>query len=90
MVRLHEHPDREPTVVVIQFAGCRADAALELMASHAGPAADIALRHRKTGAIAVSSKRIEHGKDVFRRDVVAIDVVENPVPGFGHNWRADP
>ena len=89
VVRLNQHPHREPAVRRVQRARCRADPALEVVADHRGPAADVALRHGSRTTIVPSDQRIEHRKDVLSRDVVAVDVVEKPVPRFGHNRRTD-
>src|SRR5690606_19138669 len=56
-----------------------AGAALEFVADHAGAAADIAFGDR------AAPGAVECGKDMRLGDVLAVDVVEDAVIGFGHH-----
>ena len=79
VVRLHEHTDGP---AVLDDAGGRADAALEAVADHAGAAADGPLLDC---AAVRARKRRRH---VLRRDVEAVDVVEEAVPGLADDGQA--
>ncbi len=80
VVRLHQDPDGP----VAGASGGGADAALELVADHPGPATDVALRHRSGGS------RRERGVDVLGAHVEPVDVVEGAVVGLtGDGERPD-
>jgi hypothetical protein len=76
-VRLQEDADRVLGAVVRHQARGRARAALELVAVHAGAAADRALLD---GA---GAGRLKGRDDRLLGDVVAVDVVQVAVPGLG-------
>ncbi len=76
VVRLDERADREPAGVRWDDARGCPDPALELVADHAGAAADRALRDRPAGR--PRERRVE----VLRLHVEPVDVVEDAVVGL--------
>ncbi len=73
VVRLHEHAD-DVAVNLLDDARRCPDSALELVANHAGAAADVALRDRSGRC------GFERGARVLGLDVHAVDVVERVRP----------
>src|SRR5262245_6758690 len=82
IVRLHEHPDGPAAKVAREAPGRGPDAALELMADHARPAADVALRD------VPAARPRERRRDVLRPHVAAGDVVQLAVVGLAGNGQA--
>ena len=90
VVGLHQHPDGVVRPALAELARGRADAALEFVADHARPAADVAFGH-------APGPRAGPGReDVLLLDVETVDVVEVAVIGLGddrqrppHGGRAD-
>ena len=83
MVGLREHANREMLALDLDATRRGSGAALELIADHAGPAAGIALRNRPGFGI------VQCIEDVLFSDRLAIDIVEQAVPGLCHH-RHDP
>ncbi len=83
-VGLNQHAHRVFAAFVHDHARGRADATLELVADHAGAAADVALRNR------ARTSAIERGECVLWLNVKAVDVVEPPVPGLRDDWQRPP
>jgi hypothetical protein len=71
VVRLHQYANGVCSLAVVRrdTARCGADAALELVADHAGAATHVALRDRAAGRV------VERLGDVLGPDVEAVDVV---------------
>ena len=79
VVGLHQHADR-PLVISLADPSRRGpDAALEVVADHAGAAPDGPFSDRASGRGGVRRPRVGGG------DVEAVDVVEGAVPGLGHD-----
>src|SRR3954451_1867056 len=81
VVRLDEHADREAASVVWDDPGGRPDAALELVADHPRPPADIALRDGSGRC------RGQCRTKVLGPDMEAVDVVEETVVGLAHDRK---
>ena len=77
IVALHEDTDRVPPTVRGEPPRRRADPALELVADHAGPAADVAFGH------GTAPRAVERRERVLLRHVKAVDVVERAIPRLG-------
>ena len=82
VVRLDQHADRPAADRRREPARRRPDPALELVADHAGPAADVAL-----GDGAAAGRR-QRSRDVLRAHVAAGDVVEPAVIGLARDRQA--
>jgi len=82
VVRLHQRPDGVAPVVLADAPGRAADPALEAVADHPGAAADRTLRYRAGRGVA------QRLRDVVGSDVLAVDVVEHPVPGLPDDRNA--
>src|SRR5204863_9123665 len=85
VIRLHQHAHRV-AVAGVELGDARrgAGAALEVVAGHAGAAADVAFGDRATGCA------FDRVVDVLRGDVEAVDVVEFAIPGFRHHRQRPP
>src|SRR5439155_26469852 len=77
VVRLDENTND----VLVDRARGRSDAALELVAHHAGATADVSLFDPAVVCV------IERGVCVLRRDVLATDVVEKAVEGLAYDGQ---
>jgi hypothetical protein len=84
VVGLHQHAERVRGLTASDHARGGADAALELVADHAGAAADVALRDR------AARGSVERRIHVCGLDVKAVDVVEMAVPGLGDDRQRPP
>ena len=84
VVRLDQRAHHVPTLLPRQRPGGRPDAALELVADHAGPTADVAFGDGPVGG------RLQRRPQVLGPDVLAVDVVEHPVPRLADHGQAPP
>ncbi len=84
VVCLHQYADGVGPVVDVNHARTGPRAALEFVADHAGPSADIALRNRS------AARAVESGEDVLRPNMEAVDVVELAVPRLGNDRQRPP
>ena len=78
IVRLHQRADRIALAILDDDARCRAGSALELVADHAGAAADIAF-----GDGAAADRAVERGKRVLLRQRESLDVAQPAIVGLG-------
>ena len=82
VVGLHQRAKGVALALDLEDPRRRAGAALEVVADHAGAAADVALGHRPALG---GGQRREH---VLGAHVLAADVVQAAVPGLGHEREA--
>ncbi len=83
VIGLDQHADGEALAGFGRDAACRADAALEFMADHAGAAADIALGHR--AALGIFQRLMGHGLGHRK----GLGIGEVAIMGLGHDRQME-
>ena len=83
VIGLHQHAYRPASAAIFHHARRRADAALEVVADHAGAAAHAAFRDR--AAVSVVDRRV----DVRFGHVVRVRIVEPAIVSFGGNGQGE-
>ena len=79
VVALHQHADGVSSGFDVEDARTGADTAFEFIADHSRAAADVSFFDR------AGMGGVERVPGIFRLHVESIDVVQVPVPGFGHD-----